>query len=129
MSGLAVSVDLAPTVLDVAGVEVPPHVQGRSLVPLLTGSAETEHEAILIEYYSHENPFPWTAQLDYRVVRRGRYKYIRWLRFDGGAELYDLENDPYELHNVVDDPEVAAVVEDMQERMRQLVLESLGLSP
>jgi N-acetylglucosamine-6-sulfatase len=123
-----VSVDLAPTVLEVAGVEIPKHVQGKSLTPLLTGKADKVHDAILIEYYSHENPFPWTASLDYRIVRRGKYKYIRWIRFEDEAELYDMETDPYELNNLVNDPAVAAAVEQLTKDMQQLVLESLGLN-
>jgi len=123
-----VSIDLAPTVLDVAGVEIPKHIQGSSLTPLLTGEAKKIHDAILIEYYSHENPFPWTAKLDYRIVRKGKYKYIRWIRFEDETELYDMEADPYELKNLVNDPSMAARIKEFQEEMRRLVLESLGLN-
>jgi N-acetylglucosamine-6-sulfatase len=122
-----VSIDLAPTVLDVVGVEIPKHVQGKSLVPLLKGETDKVHDAVLIEFYSHENPFPWTAKLDYRVVRKGKYKYIRWIRFEDEAELYDLDKDPYELDNLVQDPDMAGVIEDLKKDMRRLVLESLGL--
>ena len=96
---------------------------------MLSGDTDRVHDAILIEYYSHENPFPWTANLDYRIVRRGRYKYIRWIRFDDEAELYDMGSDPYELHNLANDPEKAAVVEDMRSLMARLVLDSLGMTP
>jgi N-acetylglucosamine-6-sulfatase len=123
-----VSIDLAPTILDVAGVTIPKHVQGKSLTPLLSGEADKIHDAILIEFYSHENPFPWTANLDYRVVRKGKYKYIRWIRFGDEAELYDMEADPYELNNLVTDSEMADVVEDLKKDMQRLVLESLGLN-
>jgi N-acetylglucosamine-6-sulfatase len=128
VNGLVVSIDLAPTVLDVAGVGIPTHVQGRSLRPLLSGETDAIHDAILMEYYSHENPFPWTAKLDYRIVRRGRYKYIRWIRFEDEAELYDLEADPFELTNRVAEPGMSPVVEELQNDMRRLVLESLGLA-
>ena len=127
VDGLAVSVDLAPTVLDVAGVAIPDHVQGISLTPLLSGEADSVRDSILIEFYSHENPFPWTASLDYRIVRTDRYKYIRWIRFQDEAELYDMENDPYELNNLVREPGKATVVEAMRNDMRRLVLMSLGL--
>jgi N-acetylglucosamine-6-sulfatase len=128
IDGLVVSIDLAPTVLDVAGVEIPNHVQGKSLTPLLGGQTNALHDAILMEYYSHENPFPWTANLDYRIVRKGKYKYIRWIRFEDEAELYDLEADPYELKNLVKEPEMAPVVGGLKQDMQQLVLESLGLN-
>ncbi len=82
----------------------------------------------MIEFYSHENPFPWTASMDYRIVRKGKYKYIRWIRFEDEAELYDMEADPYELINLVKLPEMTAVVEDLKKDMQALVLESLGLN-
>ncbi|MCP4897429.1 MAG: sulfatase [bacterium] len=128
ISSPVVSVDLAATVLDIAGVKIPDHVQGKSLVPVLVQPNTSVHESFLIEYYSHENPFPWTANLDYRIVRKGKFKYIRWIRFEDQAELYDLEADPYELENLVKNPTKAAVVEDMKAEMRKLVLASLGLS-
>lgn len=128
VDGLVVSIDLAPTVLDVAGVEIPTHVQGKSLTPLLTGATNEVHDSILMEYYSHENPFPWTANLDYRIVHKGKYKYIRWIRFEDQAELYDMDADPYELKNLVNDPSMSAVVKEMKRDMQRLVLESLGLN-
>ena len=50
-----VSIDLAPTVLDVAGVAIPNHVQGKSLTSLMKGETDQIHDAILIEFYSHED--------------------------------------------------------------------------
>ena len=128
IDGLAVSVDLAPTILDVAGVEIPKHIQGTSLTPLMRGQKKEVRDSMLIEFYSHENPFPWTASLDYRIVRRGKYKYIRWIRFpEDQAELYDLEKDPYELDNLLKDPKKAELLEGLKKDMRRLVLMSLGL--
>ncbi len=128
ISGLAVSVDLAPTILDIAGVEIPKHIQGCSLAPLLDGKKDEVHDSILIEFYSHENPFPWTASLDYRIVRKGNYKYIRWVRFDETkAELYNLDKDPYELNNLMNNADMSSVITDLKNTMKQLVLMSLGL--
>jgi N-acetylglucosamine-6-sulfatase len=128
IEGLAVSVDLAPTILDVAGVDIPGHIQGTSLAPLLSGRRKEVRDAILIEFYSHENPFPWTASLDYRIARRGKYKYIRWIRFpEDQAELYDLEKDPFEMHNLLREPDMKDVLAGLKADMRRLVLMSLGL--
>ncbi len=128
IDALAVSVDLAPTILEMVGVKIPEHIQGVSLAPLLRGERNEVHESILIEFYSHENPFPWTAGLDYRIVRKGQYKYIRWIRFgEDKAELYDLDRDPYELNNLVNNTDASSVVKDLKRTMRQLVLMALGL--
>jgi N-acetylglucosamine-6-sulfatase len=127
IEGLAVSIDLAPTILDIANVTIPEHVQGLSLRPLFNGNNKSVHDAILMEYYSHENPFYWTVNLDYRTVRKGDYKYIRWLRFQNQAELYDLKKDPYEQHNLINEPVMEPIISELQQDMQLLVLDSLGL--
>lgn len=80
-----------------------------------------------IEFHSHENPMPWTANLDYRVVRMGRHKYIRWTHETDAAELYDLDSDPLEEHNLVAQPEMATVVAKAKSELARLVLEAIGL--
>ncbi len=77
---LVVSVDIAPTVLDIAGVPIGDHIQGRSLVPLLRGNATDWRQSVLIEFYTYENPFPWLLDMDYRAIRTSRYKYIHWMQ-------------------------------------------------
>ncbi|NNF36633.1 MAG: sulfatase-like hydrolase/transferase [Saprospiraceae bacterium] len=126
VNGLTLSIDLSATALDLAHVEIPATIQGQSLIPLITGETKEIRPAAFIEYYSNENPFPWTAQLDYRVVVTEQYKYIKWLRFDE-AELYDLENDPYEQHNLIHDPSYQSVVKELHNQMKHLQLEALGL--
>jgi N-acetylglucosamine-6-sulfatase len=126
VDGLAVSIDLAATVLDIAGQQPAPTVQGLSLLPLLKGTQEQIRPAVLVEYFSNENPFPWTAQLDYRVVVEPDFKYIKWLRFDE-AELYNLSSDPYEMHNMLKTKGNATVVERLRSRLQQLQLQALGL--
>ena len=127
VDAFALSIDIAPTLLQAARAEIPHSVQGRSLLPHALGSRERGREAFLMEYYGHENPFPWIANIDYRAVRLGRYKYIRWIREDKAHELYDLQTDPYELRNIAADPANAATVARARETMASLVLGSLGL--
>jgi N-acetylglucosamine-6-sulfatase len=127
-NGLVVSIDLAPTILDVAGVAIPKHIQGTSLIPILKGQKDEVHESIFIEFYSHENPFPWTASLDYRIVRKGKYKYIRWIRFEDEAELYDLDTDPFEMNNLIKNKDMASLVQALEQEMKQHILNSLGFT-
>jgi N-acetylglucosamine-6-sulfatase len=97
---LVQTIDLAPTVLELAGVtdETPRH--GRSLVPLMRGDRPPWREAVLIEYYS-DAVFPRIRNMGYRAIRTDRYKYIRYLELPGMDELYDLDVDPYELDNLM----------------------------
>lgn len=127
VDAFALSIDIAPTLLQAAGAEIPRSVQGRSLLPHALGNAGAGREAFLVEYYGHENPFPWIANIDYRAVRFGRYKYIRWIREDEAHELYDLEADPFELRNLAADPAHTATVARAREQLAALVLGSLGL--
>jgi N-acetylglucosamine-6-sulfatase len=127
IDAFALSVDIAPTLLDAAGVDIPRGIQGRSLLPHLAGAPAAGRDAFLVEYHGHENPFPWIANIDYRAVRVGRHKYIRWIREDEAHELYDLEADPFELRNIANEPASAPVVAHAREVMASLVLGSLGL--
>jgi arylsulfatase A-like enzyme len=127
VESFALSVDIAPTLLEAAAVAIPRGVQGRSLLPQLRGSPGGR-DAFLIEYYAHENPYPWIANIDYRAVRMGRYKYIRWVREVDAHELYDLESDPYEMRNIAAEPAQAPVIARAQQLLSSLVLASMGLA-
>jgi N-acetylglucosamine-6-sulfatase len=130
IESVVLSVDYAATILDAAGVTIPKHVQGRSFMPLLTGEKDSIRDTAYVEFYSHENPFPWTAKLDYRIVRQGDFKYIRWLRFeeDIGMELYNLHTDPYEQTNLAYDAEHAATLQGLQKALQELVVDAFGLA-
>lgn len=127
VDALVVSIDLSATALDAAGLETPATIQGKSLLPLMRGQQAHLRNAVLIEYFSNENPFPWTARLDYRAVVTDQYKYIRWLRFDSG-ELYDLGRDPYEQQNLIGEPSQQERVGQLHRELQRLQLEALGLN-
>jgi len=124
---LVVSVDIAPTALEVAGVPIGAHVQGRSLVPLLEGTAARWRESVLIEFYTYENPWPWLLDMDYRAIRTDRYKYVHWIQHPDENELYDLLADPYEKRNLIDEPQMKSVVAELRGELAALVLDALGI--
>ena len=124
---LVASVDIAPTVLEIAGAPIGDHIQGRSLVPLLLRAAPDWRQAVYIEFYTYENPFPWLLDMDYRAIRTGRYKYIHWMQHPNENELYDLVEDPYEMRNLVDEPHLAGVVEDLRAEMADAAVAAMGL--
>ena len=125
--GLALTVDLAPTLLEFAGLPIGPQIQGRSLIPLFGGTPAGWRQSVLIEFYTNEQPFPHLMDMDYRAVRTARYKYIHWIKFPDQDELYDLHTDPLERRNVARDPAMAEVRSQMQEELGRLVLQALGL--
>jgi arylsulfatase A-like enzyme len=99
---MILNVDVAPSVLDLAGVSIPEKMHGRSIRPLLEGVEEEWRTAWLYEYY--EYPW-WHRVLPFRGVRTDRFKYIHWYSSDPEQfELYDLEKDPHELDNLAEDP-------------------------
>lgn len=127
VEGLVASVDLAPTVLEITGAPIGEHIQGKSFVPALMGDAAQARESVLVEFYTYENPFPWLLDMDYRAVRTDRYKLIHWVRYPGDEELYDLQEDPFETRNLIDDPAMASVLAGLREVMEEEVLHALGL--
>jgi N-acetylglucosamine-6-sulfatase len=74
-------------------------------------------EDFLIEYFS-DTVFPRIRNMGYRAVRTRRWKYIHYVDLSGADELYDLQNDPYEMTNLIGDPR--APLKDMQARLARL---------
>jgi arylsulfatase A-like enzyme len=123
---MVLALDIAPTMIQLAGGKPGPHVQGRSLVPLMKGSARKWRQSFLVEYFN-ESAWPWIVGMSYKAVRTERHKLIHWVHKDGVDELYDLERDPYEITNVIGDPGYEAVRKSLVKELRSLVADSVGL--
>jgi arylsulfatase A-like enzyme len=123
---MVLAIDIAPTLIELAGGKPGAHVQGRSLVALMKGRGRNWRRSFLAEYFN-ESAWPWIVGMSYKAVRTDRHKLIHWVHKDGVDELYDLERDPYEMANVIDDPRYAAVRKDLVKELRRLVAESVGL--
>lgn len=113
-SQLALSIDIAPTMLELAGAAPPSDLQGASLAPILRGGSPKWREDVLIEYYS-DTVFPRILKMGYRAVRTDRWKYIHYRELEGADELYDLKSDPFELDNRIG--REPARVKEMQSRL------------
>ena len=123
---MVTALDIAPTCIDLAGGKPGPHVQGRSIVPLLEGRAAPWRDAFLVEYYN-ESAWPWIVGMTYKAVRTDTAKLIHWVHQEGVDELYDLERDPYEITNVIGDPAYRETAEGLRGKLRTLVAEAVGL--
>ena len=126
------NVDFAPTLLDLAGVETPDYMQGRSFLPVLRGETDRGRDAIYYRYWMHmahhDNPAHYGIRTeDYKLI------FFYGLPLDApgaqpeatppGWELYDLRNDPQELRNVYHDPRYGEVVERLKERLIEIKAE------
>lgn len=122
ISNLVLSLDLAPSLLDIAGAEPLRRIHGRSWKPLLAGKRTRWRDSFLYEY-NFEAQFPYTPNV--RAVRTDRWKYIRYPHGDGSpdrftAELYDLESDPLEMANLIQDPRHASQRRKLERELDRL---------
>ncbi len=117
---MVLSLDLAPTLIDLAGQTVNAHFQGRSLAPLFEGKAENWRTSFLIEYFS-DHVFERIVNMGYKAVRTDRYKYIHYVDLADMDEFYDLQEDPYELHNLINDPDAASAIRETKAELERLL--------
>lgn len=117
---MALNIDLAPTLMELAGVTAPRAMEGRSLLPLLAGKSTAWRDSFLIEYYT-DTVFPRVLQMGYKAVRNERWKYIHYLELNGMDELYDLRSDPYEMKNLIAEPSAAKALATMKRELERLL--------
>ena len=123
-SRMAVNIDLAPTIADLAKIVIPDPVNGTSLKPLLLNQPMTGREDFLLEFLALVWPMPPT----YAGVRTPEWKFIHtdplWGLVEQEEELYDLVNDPYEHNNLLMTDPTNPLYEDKAQELR-LRLEEL----
>jgi len=122
---MALNVDIAPTILELAGLEVPQEMQGRSLAPLLDGGNPEWRTDFLCEHLFEHLRIPKSEG-----VRTERWKYIRYFEQQPVyEELYDLENDPHEARNLVGAPKYVKELEQLRKRCDELLQYWWGEKP
>ena len=117
---LARNIDIAPTVLTLAGLDVPADYDGRDL---LGAQASAEDEALVYEYYWEFN-YPQTPSTF--ALRTDQFKYIQYHGVWDTEELFDLENDPDELNNLVLDPAHLEPLIAMRARLHEALSSEQG---
>jgi arylsulfatase A-like enzyme len=123
---MVTALDIAPTLVELAGGKPAPHMQGLSLKRLLARRRVPWRKSFLIEYYN-ESAWPWIVGMSYKAVRTERAKLIHWVHKEGVDELYDLDADPYEIANVIGKRAYGKVRARLYHELRKLVAQSAGL--
>lgn len=114
---LVQNIDYAPTIMDLAGLDIPAGMQGKSLIPLLKTEKTGWRDAIYYQYY--EYPGPHSVKRHYGI-RTERYKLIHFYNDIDTWEFFDLETDPEEMHNLYEKSEYADLISTMKGRLGKL---------
>ena len=119
------NIDIAPTVLEMAGLQKPEHMVGESFLPLLAGKPTQWRNRIFYEYY-WEYDFPQTPTM--HGVRTDQYKLIRYHGIWDTNEFFDLKNDPHELRNLIAAPEHQETIRQLTEDLYEWLESTDGMS-
>lgn len=125
LTEMVTNVDIAPTFLDAVGLPKPDLMNGRSFLPLLQGETLDNWRSHFFYEYYWERPFPQTPTV--HAIRSGRYKFIRYHGIWDINEFYDLEADPYEAVNLIDDLDQQGTIREMNEQLFRWLEETQGL--
>jgi arylsulfatase A-like enzyme len=107
---MVANLDIAPTIYQLAGLPVPPDLDGQSLLPLLAGEKPSWRDRLVIENWIRFGP--------YLGVRTKRYLYVEWEH--DKTELYDMEVDPYQLENQAENPAYSKIVSSLHEYLESV---------
>lgn len=112
------NVDIAPTLLDLAGVEVPSDMQGKSFLSTLKGSKKEVNKVLYYHYYEKGEH----AVSPHFGVRNDRYKLIRYYGLKDGWEFFDLRKDPNELNNIYEESSYSKQIRNLKIELRKEII-------
>jgi len=111
---MALNIDVAPTILDYAGIEIPEMMQGKSVRPVVEAD---QWDTELRDHFMCEHLFNHDRIPKSEGVRTGRFKYFRYIDDPDHEEMYDLEADPLEIENLATDLRYRSILEVMREML------------
>jgi len=114
----ALNIDFAPTVLDLAGLSLPKEMQGRSWRPLLGGQRPADWRSAFFYENFRDPPYP-DQTFDIVGVRADDAKLMTYPAHPDWAQLFDLKADPYEMHNLINDPAAADLRKRMEDELKR----------
>ena len=115
---MVLNIDFAPTLLDLAGVKAPKIFQGKSFYDLLKNESNTTfRDAVYYHYF--EFPY-WHHVQPHYGIRTNKFKLIHFYYSLNEWEFFDLENDPNELNNLIENPAYEEVIKNLKVRLDEL---------
>jgi len=118
MNEMVLNIDVAPTILELAGIEVPEGMDGRSMVSLLDGKEKSWRKEFFFEHYCCP-PHVKSYLPRNEGIRTEKDKYIRWIDFKLVEEYFDMEHDPQEINNLINNPEYEARNQALRDKFFQ----------
>jgi N-acetylglucosamine-6-sulfatase len=114
---MVLNIDLAPTIAEIAGAQIPNQVDGASLVSILNDPTAEWRDQFLIEHWPTNEGFGSTIP-GFTAIRTEEWKYVEYE--NGETELYDLVNDPYEMTNLAGGVQYESTIQDLKIRLAAL---------
>ena len=116
-SNLLLNIDFAPTLLELAGIEIPKSIQGTSFVPQLKSNFEDVRDAIYYHYYEYPK---WHMVQPHYGIRTKRFKLIHFYYSMDQWELYDLDSDPNEMNNLYKNAKYKNLIGALKKKLKDL---------
>lgn len=115
--GMVMNLDIAPTLLDAANLPIPADMQGKSMLSMFKGEHKNIRSAMYYHYYENGEH----AVSPHFGVSTGRYKLIRFYKRVSAWELYDLQKDPREEHNIYGQKGYEKITASLKAKLKELI--------
>ena len=119
-SQMVLNIDLAPTLLDIVGIDIPLNIQGQSIKTILQSSAAAGRQSWLYEHFP-VFPIPIPGITGVRTIR---HKYIEYQNDKRPREIFDLDSDPKERQNIINTDRGQKIEKNLKRELERLKKET-----